>query len=700
MTPTEEMDDSADYWPKPVCAGSIMTWSITKRLQIVVQRIADVYGHYLLLAAVLVALTLVGVRDYPLFHSLAELIGIIVAAAVFIVVFHTRRLLDNHYLLLVGIGLFAFVVIGIPHTLGYKGVQLFPGFDADLPTQAFVAQRAVLAVAFLFAPLFVRRRLPVSLAMLAFSVVSALALLSMLAWQSFPDMFVEGVGLTPLKRMLDYVLSALFAGAAVLLWSSRDAFDRPVWRLVIAALGFLLGSELLFTLYGDPFGTANLAGHLLQVAAFWLLYRAVVVTALVNPFGLLFRKLALREASASEMNRQLSAIVEISDAAISTLDRDALVGTLLRRLTRVTGADAAILFLAEENVLRFFAAVGVPIPDFELHVGEGLAGRVARSRLPECVADIGAGPGWAHPWLVEQGIRGVLGVPLLNDGELVGVLHIDWRTPHSCTEEEVSLLEILGGRLALALRNAALYESERRVSEAFQESLLALPAEVEGLEYASAYQAAMQPTRVGGDFYHLFEIDQNRVAILMGDVSGKGLQAAVLTSLVRDTVRAHAGDKGRSPDEVVRLTNELIAKTTTDEIFVTMFFGVLDLHSGHFVYCNAGHTAGALLRPDLGLTALDANSQIVGAFDDASFTTDEVDLAVGSTLFLYTDGIIEARCESALFGEERLFSFLEPLAEQEPAEMVDAVVAEVERFARGALADDVAVLAVRLSALR
>ncbi|MGV8084444.1 MAG: MASE3 domain-containing protein [Coriobacteriia bacterium] len=671
--------------------------SITKSRQhhISLRRVTPFSGQFLFLVAVLIALTLTGLNNYPLFHSLAEMFCMIVAAVMFIIAFNTRRLSDNHYLLFVGIGSLAFVAIGVAHLFGYRGVQLFPGFDANLPTQAFIAQRAMLAISFLLAPLFVRRRLNVSLALSAFGAATLLALLSMLVWRTFPDMFIDGIGLTALKQVLDYALSTLFVVGAALLWAKRDAFEPIVWRFIIVVLGFLFASELMFTLYADPFGTANLAGHLFQVCAFWLLYRAVVVTALVDPFGLLFRELALREASASEMNRQLRAIVEISDAAISTLERDDLVDSLLRRLTNVMSADAAILFLADRDVLRFYAAVGVPLPSFELHLGEGLAGRIAQSRQAECVTDVMVEAELVHPWLREQGIRGVLGVPLLNDGELVGVLHIDWRNPHECTAAEIKLLEMLGGRFTLALRNAALYESERRASEAFQESLLALPAALDGLQYASAYRAAVQPARVGGDFYHLFELDENRVGVLVGDVSGKGLQAAVLTSLVRDTVRAHAGDKHKAPDEIVRLTNRLIAETTTDEVFVTMFFGVLECRQGHFAYCNAGHTAVALLHPDIGVVPLGSNSQIVGAFDNASFSADEVRFRTGSTLFLYTDGIVEARCEGALFGEERLFNFLQPLAGQEPAEIVEAVMAEVERFSRGAFADDVAMLAVR-----
>ncbi|MHB9003629.1 MAG: MASE3 domain-containing protein [Coriobacteriia bacterium] len=648
------------------------------------------------LAGGLALLYLISLYDYSIYHTLVEAMSITVATAVFIVVFHTRRLLDNHYLLFVSIGLLAFVALGVPHTLGYKGIALFHGFDNDLPTQAFVAQRFVLAGSFLLAPLFLRRRLNVTATSLAFGALTIVVLSSLLVWRNFPSMFMEPGGLTPLKKWLEVVLSAMFVGGAIGLYRNRLAFAPNVMRLTLVSLVCFAASELSFMLYASPFGLSNLLGHTFQVAAFWFIYRAVLVTALVNPFGLLFRQLADRESSLIEANMQLNAIAEVSDAAISSLDRETLGSAVLERLVAVMSADAALLMLFDGEVLRTAGFIGMDEPGFSLNLGEGLAGSIAASRRPDFIEDIQADTARIKsPFLRDQGIRSILGVPLLNGEQLIGVIHVDWRTVHRFNEAEIRLLSIIGDRVALALSNSQMYENEHHIAQVLQESLLALPDTVDGVCFSSAYQSASQAARVGGDFYDVFELDHARVGILVGDVSGKGLEAAVQTSLLRNTVRAHAVERGKTPGDILGLTNTVFEKATDPGTFATVFFAVLDRRDGVLSYCNAGHTAAAILRPDGAVGQLPANSPLVGAFPDSIFCSSSTTVGEGELLFLYTDGVIESRCDTTLYGEERLFEFLATQTACEPARVVEAVMQEIVRFSGSALSDDVALLAVQ-----
>lgn len=643
----------------------------------------------------IIVLYLISLYDYSIYHTLVEAFSITVATSVFIVVFHTRRLLDNHYLLFVSIGLLAFVALGVPHTLGYKGIALFQGFDNDLPTQAFIAQRFVLAGSFLLAPVFLRRKLNVTATSLAFAAITVVALLSLLVWRNFPSMLAEPGGLTPLKKWLEIVLSLMFIGGAFGLYRNRLAFAPNVMRLTLVSLACFAVSELSFTAYASPFGLSNLLGHMFQVAAFWFIYRAVLVTALVNPFGLLFRQLADRESSLMEANQQLNAIAEVSDAAISSLDRETLGPAVLERLVSVMSADAALLMLFDGEMLRTAAFIGMDEPGFSLNLGEGFAGSVAAARSADFVEDIQATARIKSPFLREQGIRSVLGVPLLNGDQLVGVIHVDWRAIHRFNEAEIRLLSIIGDRVALALSNSQMYENEHHIAQVLQESLLALPDTVDGVCFASAYQSASQAARVGGDFYDVFELDNARVGILVGDVSGKGLEAAVQTSLLRNTVRAHAVERGKTPGDILGLTNAVFEKATDPGTFATVFFAVLDRRDGALSYCNAGHTAAAVIRPDGTVGQLNANSPLVGAFTDSVFCSSATVVRQGELLFLYTDGVIESRRDTTLYGEERLFEFLATQSGHEPARVVDAVMEEIVRFSGSALRDDVALLAVQ-----
>ncbi|MBU4556634.1 MAG: GAF domain-containing protein, partial [Actinobacteria bacterium] len=384
-----------------------------------------------LLVLILAALVLVSVYNYAMFHTLVELYCMIIAAGVFMVVYNTRRLLDNDYLLCVGIGFLFFVALGIPHTLGYKGLQLFVGFDNDLPTQAFIAQRFLLASTVLIAPLFLSRRLWVRTTISIFAAVTGVALLSLLVWDNFPHMFIDGVGLTPVKKALELVLCAMFIAAGMLLFRARRAFEPDVLRLLLASLGCFVGSELAFMLYATPFGLSNLGGHLLQVSAFYFAYRAVLLTALVNPFGLLFRELATSERSLWAANAQLNAVADISDTAISTLELDELLPRLLERMVTVMHADAALVLLADGNNLKSFASVGLPGVEFTVPFGSGFSGIIAETRKPRFVFDAQAGDLALIDIIREQGIQSMLGVPLSVGDKLLGVVHVDWRTHHA-----------------------------------------------------------------------------------------------------------------------------------------------------------------------------------------------------------------------------------------------------------------------------
>lgn len=650
-----------------------------------------------LLMAILIGMAALSLYSYPLFHTLVEGISVVVAASLFLVLFHTRRLQDNDYLLFVGIGLFFFTLLDVPHTFGYQGIGLFHGFDADLPTQSYIAQRLLLSATFLVAPLFLKRRLWLKTAFAVLGAVTVLIFMSLLVWRNFPTMFVEGVGLTPLKKNLEVVISAMFITGGAGLVVNRRYFDPMVLRMLIGSLVFFIGSEIAFTLYSTPFGYSNLAGHLFQVAAFYFVYRAVLVTALVNPFGLLFRELSEREKSLSSANASLNALASLSDTAISSLDLKEMTPPLLQRLADVMRADVAALLIAEEGFVRMVGSVGMTAENFVVPVGRGFSGRIAETRRPLYVADIQSDEEVTSIPLREQGIHSALGVPMHVGERFIGVLHVDWREYHAFDERDLRFLEIAADRIALAVRNAQLYAGERRIAQVFQQSLLSLPDHIPGVRYARSYHSATEQAVVGGDFFDLFPVDGSRVGVLIGDVSGKGIDAAVLMSLVKDTIRAHAHEGG-SPARVLSLTNTLVEHYSRPETFVTVFFGLLDRHSGVLTFCNAGHPPAIATRCDGVLTLLEPNSPLLGAFPDLPFVDTEVLMDAGATLFLYTDGLIEARVAGEQYGEERLLQALQRRTECDPEDMIEAVLTNLMQFTGGTLSDDLAILSLRLVA--
>ena len=243
-----------------------------------------------------VALYLVKNHNYVLFHSLVEVFSIIIAAAIFALAWNARRYFDNGYILFIGISFLFVGFIDLIHTLAYKGMGVYPGYNSDLPTQLWIAARWLQALAFFAATFFLDRKLNRPLVVLAGgTVVLILLFLSIFYWQTFPSCFVEGTGLTPFKIASEYGISLILLISIVPLMKKKDKLHPRVRQLIIASILSTVASEMSFTLYTDAYGFFNALGHFFKVIAFIFIYKAVVSIGLKQPYDLLFRDLKIRQ---------------------------------------------------------------------------------------------------------------------------------------------------------------------------------------------------------------------------------------------------------------------------------------------------------------------------------------------------------------------------------------------------------------------
>jgi Serine phosphatase RsbU, regulator of sigma subunit len=213
-------------------------------------------------------------------------------------------------------------------------------------------------------------------------------------------------------------------------------------------------------------------------------------------------------------------------------------------------------------------------------------------------------------------------------------------------------------------------------------------------------EAYMRPMReVGGDLYDFFRLDngRRRLAIAIGDVSGKGVPASLFMMMCRTVLRTVAG-AGLEVERCIRRVNEVLAEDNDLCVFVTLFFGVLDIDSGRLSYCNAGHNPPLVLRAAGGLETLAATGPAAAVMPGADYRAASVDLAPGDLLFLFTDGVTEALSASGeLFGEQRLEELLRAHRANGPAAAVAAMVAAVDGFAQGVEQfDDITCLALSM----
>ena len=246
--------------------------------------------------AILFGLFLTSLYSYILFHSLTEIFSIVIGCSIFILAWNSRRRLDNDFLLFLGIAYLFVSGLDLIHTLAYKGMEVFPGYDANLPTQLWIVARYVQALSMLIFPLFLRRKLNVYLTYLGYGAVTFLLLWAIFA-RVFPACFVEGVGLTPFKKVSEYIISLIFVASAVVLFRKREAFDPKVMRCLIGSLVLSVGAELAFTFYISVYDFSNLFGHFLKIVAFYLIYKAITEMGLEKPHQLLFRNLKQNETA-------------------------------------------------------------------------------------------------------------------------------------------------------------------------------------------------------------------------------------------------------------------------------------------------------------------------------------------------------------------------------------------------------------------
>lgn len=248
--------------------------------------------------------------NYLLFHSIAEIFSIIVAFAIFTIAWNSRQFLGNNFLLFIGISYFFIGGIDLLHTFSYKGMDVFSEGGTNLATQLWVAARYLQSVSFLAALLLAKRRFrPVSL-FVGYAAIFVFLVASIFYLKIFPVSYVEGEGLTVFKKSSEYLISFILFASLVLLYAERKRFEKNIFLLLFGSITVTILSELTFAFYSDPFGIENFIGHILKIAAFYLIYKAIVETGFGKPYHFLFRDL-------KRSQERYSSLVEYSPEAIA-----------------------------------------------------------------------------------------------------------------------------------------------------------------------------------------------------------------------------------------------------------------------------------------------------------------------------------------------------------------------------------------------
>jgi phosphoserine phosphatase RsbU/P len=389
---------------------------------------------------------------------------------------------------------------------------------------------------------------------------------------------------------------------------------------------------------------------------------------------------------------KLRRLQSVTDAALSQLGLEDLLDELLDRTRDLLNADTAAVLLLDPSGTELIATAASGLEQevgqgVRLPVGRGFAGTVAARCEPVAIERVDH-TNVLNPILLERQVASVLGVPMINSGRVIGVLHIGTLVPRRFTPDDVELLQLVADRASLATQ-ARLSRLDRAATVALQRSLLpARPPTVPGLEVAARYVPGAQ-VGVGGDWYDLFALPSGHVGIVIGDVAGHGLHAAVVMGRIRSALRAYALESNDPADVLTRLDRKV--QLFEPGAMATVIYAVLDPDQGSLTMSSAGHLPPVLVVPDRPARSMHVEPNLpLGAYRDAPRKSVTAPLPPGSCLFLYTDGLIERRDRPITDGIEILLDTLVC----GPADSVCAA-AMAGMLGDQVANDDVAVLAVR-----
>jgi anti-sigma regulatory factor (Ser/Thr protein kinase)/putative methionine-R-sulfoxide reductase with GAF domain len=344
---------------------------------------------------------------------------------------------------------------------------------------------------------------------------------------------------------------------------------------------------------------------------------------------------------------QIRTLYRLGDPELSELGLEELLDELLIRVRDALSVDTVAILLLDQETNQLVARAANGIEEeveqgVRIPIGEGFAGRIANERVAIFVADVDHAD-ILNPILREKGIRSLLGVPLIVEGDIIGVLHVGSLQPRTFTPRDLAVLQFAAARAGPAIERARLFsalEREHRVAMMLQRSLLPRRLiDVVGVSVAARYLPASD--EVGGDWYDVFKLPRGEIGMAIGDVVGHGIRAAALMGQLRTTLHAYASfepSPARTLERLDRFVQEL-----GEFAMATCAYAVFDPESCSLRIASAGHLPPMIVGHGRARLVEIAPAAPLGAFMYGSIRNHEMILKEGETLVFYTDGLVERR---------------------------------------------------------
>jgi serine phosphatase RsbU (regulator of sigma subunit)/CheY-like chemotaxis protein len=410
------------------------------------------------------------------------------------------------------------------------------------------------------------------------------------------------------------------------------------------------------------------------------------------------RSMAERQRRAAE---EAQTLYEVAQSLVAKMGLTERLQLIAGHLARVTGAPRCMIGLLERDSLVIeFISGGDERESERIEMDE--MGPDLRHALETgaawIVRDAPSGELTTTELPKRHNIRSVLLLPLAYMGRVIGVIGMDEPgTIRDFTNDERRLGQIIAGQAAVAIENARTFEQQRAIASELQESLLpAEPPAIPGFDVQPKYEPAYALAQVGGDYFDFIELGDGRFGIVMGDVCGKGVTAAVYTAMSKYMLRAYAAEDP-APDRVMTRLNAALFNQMSEEcMFITIVYGVLDTRAGTFTYANAAHPHPLLYDPrHETFEELATTGGMVGAIPTMEYEARTVTLPLGSVLALFTDGVTEARTGSQMLEMAGVRQVIAACARCTAAEIAEEIYQAALRQSGGSLTDDVAIVILK-----
>ena len=394
--------------------------------------------------------------------------------------------------------------------------------------------------------------------------------------------------------------------------------------------------------------------------------------------------------------KRLETLIDASKVLNTTLDLEKLLGLILGLAMKNLKAARGTIYLIDWEKQELWSKVlkGKDLVEIRLPIGTGIAGHVAKTGKTVNLKDAWKDKRFFSGFDLRTGFqtKTMLCMPMRDrNKKVIGVFQILNKRQGTFDKDDEQFLEAFSLHAALAIETARLHQAivekekmEKEIEIAANIQRRLLPKEIPFLPGYEIDAVARPSKHVGGDYFDIIPLAESKFALVVADVSGKGVPAALLVSTLQASLHAYIEGNAKLPDLVKKL-NGVVYRNTEPDRYITFFIGVLDLAKGLFTYVNAGHNFPYVFNPTKNsIDPLKAGGLPLGMFDFAEFQEDTVNLSLSEGMVLYTDGVTEAMDRSFTeYGEERFQRSIKESGSGSVNALKDRILLDIEQFVGG-----------------